>query len=86
MSSPWATGDTLTTLRPVQLDVVLDQKVWPTLAIVMQSLAHPLILGPNFLKPNQPNRRLTVKLTPSKQNQKYIQQIFIVLEAPPPLS
>ena len=29
MSSPWATGDTLTTLRPVQLDVVLDQKVWP---------------------------------------------------------
>ena len=45
-----ATGDTLTTLGTVQVDIVSDSKIWPTLAIVLSSLAHPLILGLNFLK------------------------------------
>ena len=40
-----ATGDTLTTLGTVQVDIVSDRKVWPTPAILVSSLAHPLILG-----------------------------------------
>ena len=45
-----ATGDTLTTLGTVQVDIVSDSKIWPTPAIVVSSLALPLILGLNFLK------------------------------------
>ena len=45
-----ATGDTLTTSGTVQVDIVLDRKIWPTPAIVVSSLAHPLILRLNFLK------------------------------------
>ena len=44
------TGDILTTLGTVQVDIVLDHKIWPTPAIIMSSLSHPLILGLNFLK------------------------------------
>ena len=45
-----STGETLTSLGTVQVDIFLDRKVWPTLVIVVSSLAHPLILGLNFLK------------------------------------
>ena len=45
-----ATGETLTTLGTVQVDILLDRKVWSTPAIVVSSLTHPLILGLNFLK------------------------------------
>ena len=45
-----ATGDALTTLGTVQVDIVSDSKIWITPAIVMSSLAHSLILGLNFLK------------------------------------
>ena len=45
-----ATGDTLTTLGTVQVDIVSDIKIWPRSAIVVSSLAHLLILGLNFLK------------------------------------
>ena len=45
-----ATGDTLTTSGTVQVDIVSDRKIWPTPAIVVSSLAHPLIVGLNFLK------------------------------------
>ena len=49
-----ATGETLTplgTVQTVQVDILLDRKVWPTPAfIVSSSLTHPLILGLNFLK------------------------------------
>ena len=52
------TGDSLTTLGSAQVDIMLDHKTWPTLAIVVSSLlaivvsslAHPLVLGLNFLK------------------------------------
>ena len=52
------TGNSLTTLGSAQVDIMLDHKTWPTLAIVVSSLlaivvsslAHPLILGLNFLK------------------------------------
>ena len=52
------TGDSLTTLESAQVDIMLDRKTWPTLAIVVSSLlaivvsslAHPLILGLSFLK------------------------------------
>ena len=45
-----ATGDALTTLGTVQVDIASDSKIWITPAIVMSSLAHSLILGLNFLK------------------------------------
>ena len=45
-----ATGDTLTTLGTVQVDVDSDSKMWPTPVIVLSSLAHPHILGLNFLR------------------------------------
>ena len=45
-----ATGDTLTTFRTAQVDIVSGRKIWPTPAIVVSLLAHPLILGLNFLK------------------------------------
>ena len=45
-----ATGDVLTILGTVQVDITSDSKIWPTPAIVVSSLAHPLILGLNFLK------------------------------------
>ena len=45
-----ATGETLTTLGTVQVDILLDRKVWPTPAIRVSSLTHPLILGLNFFK------------------------------------
>ena len=44
------TGQTLTTLGTVQVDIFLDRKVWNTPAIVVSSLTYPLILGLNFLK------------------------------------
>ena len=44
------TGQTLTTLGTVQVDILLDRKVWTTPAIVVSSLTYPLILGFNFLK------------------------------------
>ena len=44
-----ATGDALTTLGTIQVDIFAHRDVWPTPAIVL-SLAHPLILGLNFLK------------------------------------
>ena len=45
-----AAGETLTTLATVQVDILLDRKVWTTPAIVVSSLTHPLILGLNFIK------------------------------------
>ena len=49
-----ANGETLTplgTVQTVQVDILLDRKVWPTPAIIVSSsLTHPLILGLNFLK------------------------------------
>ena len=45
-----ATGDTLTTLGTIQVNVVLDSKICPTLVIVVSSVAHPLILGLYFFK------------------------------------
>ena len=45
-----ATGETLTTLGTVQVDILLGRKVWTTTAIVVSSLTHHLILGLNFLK------------------------------------
>ena len=45
-----ATGDGLTTLGNVQVDIVSHRNVWPTPAIAVSPLAHPLILGLNFLK------------------------------------
>ena len=45
-----AIGNALTTLGTVQVDITWDSKMWPTPAIVVSSLAHPLILGLNFLK------------------------------------
>ena len=45
-----ATGYALITLRIVQVDITSDSKIWPTPAIVVSSLAYPLILGLNFLK------------------------------------
>ena len=45
-----ATGETLTTLGTVQVDILLDRKVWPNSAIVVSSLSHSLILGLNFFK------------------------------------
>ena len=45
-----ATGETLTTLGTVQVGILSDRKVWPTPAIEMSSLTHPLILELNFLK------------------------------------
>ena len=45
-----ATGETLTTLGTVQVDILLGRKVWTTTAIVVTSLTHPLILGLDFLK------------------------------------
>ena len=45
-----STGETLTSLGTVQVDIFLDRKVWPTPAIVVSSLAHPLILGLSLLK------------------------------------
>ena len=45
-----ATGETLTTLGTVQVDILLDRKVWPNSAIVVSSLTHSLILGLKFLK------------------------------------
>ena len=32
------------------MDIVSHRNIWPTIAIVVSSLAHPLILGLNFLK------------------------------------
>ena len=43
-------AETLTTLEIVQVDILLDRKVWTTPAIVVSSLTHSLILGLNFLK------------------------------------
>ena len=40
-----ATGDALTTLGTVQVDIASDSKIWITPAIVMSSLAHSLILN-----------------------------------------
>ena len=34
----------------VQVGIVFDRNIWPTSAIVVSSLAHPFILGLNFLK------------------------------------
>ena len=45
-----AAGETLTTLGTVQIDILLDQKVWTTSVIVVSLLTHPFILGLNFLK------------------------------------
>ena len=45
-----ATGETLTTLGTVQVDILLGRKVWTTTAIVVSSLTHHLILGLDFLK------------------------------------
>ena len=45
-----AIGNALTTLGTVQIDVTLESKIWPTPVIVVSPLAHPLILGLNFLK------------------------------------
>ena len=45
-----ATGDTLTSLGTVQVDIGAHRNVWPTSAIVLSSLAHHLILGLNFFK------------------------------------
>ena len=45
-----ATGGTLTTLLTVQVDILSDRKIWPTPAVVVSSLAHPLILGLNILQ------------------------------------
>ena len=45
-----ATGETLTILGTVQVDILLDRKLWTTPVIVASSLAHLLILGLNFLK------------------------------------
>ena len=39
-----ATGETLTTLGTVQIDILLDQKVWTTPVIVASLLTHPFIL------------------------------------------
>ena len=44
------TGETLTTLGSVQVDILLDRKAWTTPAIVVSSLTHTLILGLNFLE------------------------------------
>ena len=45
-----ATGDALTTLGTVQVDLTSDSKIWSTPAIVVSSLDYPLIQGLNFLK------------------------------------
>ena len=45
-----ATDDTLTILGTVRVGIISDSKIWPTQAIVLSSLAQPLILGINFLK------------------------------------
>ena len=45
-----ATGDALATLGTIQVDIVSDSNIWPTPAIVVSSLACPLILRLNFLK------------------------------------
>ena len=45
-----AIGNALTTFGTVQIDITSDNKIWPTPAIVVSSLAHPLILGLKFLK------------------------------------
>ena len=45
-----ANCDTLTKLGTVEVDKLLDRKVWPSPATVVSSLAQPLILGLNFLK------------------------------------
>ena len=45
-----AIGNALTTLGTVQVDITSGSKIWPTPAIVVPSLAHPLILELNFLK------------------------------------
>ena len=44
------TGDSLTTLRTARIDIVSDHKTWPNPTMALLSLAHPLILGLNFLK------------------------------------
>ena len=44
------TGETFTILGTVQIDILLDRKLWTTPAIVVSSLTHLLILGLNFLK------------------------------------
>ena len=48
-----ATGDTLTKLRAVQVDILLGRKLWPTPATAVSSLAQLLILGLNLLKLNK---------------------------------
>ena len=45
-----ATGDSLTTLETVQVDIVSDHKIWSIPVIAVSSLAHPLFLGLNFHK------------------------------------
>ena len=45
-----AIENALTTLGTVQIDVTSDNKIWPTSAILVSSLAHPFILGLYFLK------------------------------------
>ena len=48
-----ATCHSLNTLGTAQIDIVMYRNVWPTPAIVVSSIAHPLILGLNSPRINQ---------------------------------
>ena len=74
-----ATGDSLTTLETVQVDIVSDHKIWSIPVIVVSSLAHPLFLGLNFHKLTK--SKIDFQTNNVKIGSKHTNQTSIVLKA-----